>query len=771
MYKRFLSPPRRVALLVVVAGLICAPRGFCEGDIQLSDASLKVQVSRQDGSLRRLAMVGGDQDMLANCIDRYCLMSETNTIKALEVGDRVVSVSQPDPTSVVLLCENSKLSGIQMEKTYRLVPEGVLSKAVRFISQGESAGFVTYEAGSVLSAPFREEARWTGFPSDYTARFTEVYRRPASDQPYGAGLVTSARSGFGIGSYRFKVDGRFVWYRNIVDNPKGWMEKVFTQWLAAGKSVSGEVRWFAFRGDFITFQRHRVEMPEWRELWPSRAPAWVDRTINDIMYVDGKPSESEFAKQAEPFYVTDTIWFLNPPWGNWGPDDDPPLSWHHDVYGIAPNLKKSAPNVKVSAYSNGYLIDENSNVFRDHPEFVVTGKDGKPTVSPIPSDAKKALTYYIQRRAQGANEFFIEQYKKKLAAWDLDFAYVDGPMGMLENPLPDWRLKTVAQEYDWWDFYHKLGDALRLVKKDAVIFTNGMTPFTEIGYLEWWADDWRILVSDPRWRSLAFTLLNWKINQPENFLVFTLYGEDKAEPAYTSYSINYGWGRMGRSLKSLPYARAAWEMRRSQLRERAVSPAWWLDSTSTLEAYGMSNGHIASVNMISHNSAPSALRVQAQLDTLGLRTDIPLYSFKLSMNDPLNSTGSKAFTESALSVNPAPSPSLVLETEGRPGILEMLQLTNIPLFLKSVSGLESETGVFSHPDVQVTTEILPDKTARLKVSLRVDTAEVVVSGLTPKASAEKPVESKPTSFRGAPATLLTLCKGDTEILLNLEQKP
>ena len=646
-------------------------------DFRLARAGLELQIARTTGAVAGLSMQG--RRLFGSGNDRYAFENRERAAFAREQNDHV-QTAQMEENRLLLTCTNPDLPGITIHKTYVLEANGEAGKRVEFESAG-AEGFLTHRLELSLDPAFAGASAPSGFsflqglkPGEYSA----LRNTPC--------LITKDLR-VGAGMYRYRVNDRFV----LPDVTTGggtqdWECPVFEDYLRPGKPISAEMRFFVFSGDVGSYEQHLVGSTEYRQMFPAQQPAWVDTLVADAMFTSTGILPT--IRAAAPLPVSSSIWFLNPPWGNWWSTSDPPARKGAGVSGIAPGFRKNAPNARVSAYANE-LFDRNSDVYKQHPDFGVTDREGSLTDAGVPSDAGGAPTYYLQIRNPAAREYYIDMYLDRVKNWGLDYLYLDVPGALHESP--DWKLNTVVQSYDWIEFYRDLKAKLKRQSSDAAFWTNGFMPYSDVGYLEWLDQPWQEIVSGQNWRYYAFSLWLTKLRQPEGYLIVPTYGRPEAQPGISTYSIAYGWGGHGAASGYLPWQTAALETRGVKLAAGAVEAPWWRTDSAT-ECFGVNNGGNAIINVISHSDEAQA-RITVNTRALGLEQGGSYLLRILTMNPPDTKEGLRAFALAALRTQRIDGDSMTLTVPVHKGLLTAVVLSKAFAVAEENGARHSETGL------------------------------------------------------------------------------
>jgi hypothetical protein len=603
----------------------------------LRDGAAEFTISRHNGALVSGRDLASKRTLLAASNDRYTVDTEHDVTRTTELLDRVrrvVETRVDGRPALVVTCDNAALPSVTIEKRYVLLPGRVLSKRVSFTTTDPAGFFLHWDAETALDPTFLAHSSRGGDLAErqvvaagkVVAKTEKVIAEQVStgDAP----LATATDFSLTLASYRRSVNDRFVLRGASKALPAGWLNTVFVDYLKASRPVSAEMRWVILDGDFTALDRHYQSLPDYRKLWDFRKPEWPYRVVGDAMYL-GPPETYPFYRAAMPDLVTTTIWFLNPPWGNWAADSDPPKHLHPDVVGIAPGWRHEFPNARVSAYTNA-LFDDRSDIYRLHPDFGIRDLEGNLITSGIASDSGGRPTFYFQIDNPACREYLLDMHAGKFKTWGFDFYYMDGPG--FSSEVPDWSTRQVAQGYDWLDYMRALRERLQSIKPDAAIFVNGANlPYTDLGYIEWRDEQWQALAG-PGWRKLAVDMLRTKLSQEPGFVVVPTYGNVAADPSMAAYDLLYGWCGSLSEVGRLPWMREALNYRDLRLVEDAVEPRWWRTDVN-FEALGFRHGTQAVVSVLDHDPAPRTVTIHIDTAKLGLVAGRPITAELALMND------------------------------------------------------------------------------------------------------------------------------------------
>lgn len=613
------------------------PDALAAEPVILEDDHWRFELSASTGAIVGAWDKASQKKLVKKSFDRYIFESDSDVIRTTELIDVVQSVRKETidgRPAITLTCMNIALPDVTIEKHYTFDSARVFSKRVTFSTADEKGLFVHYNAETALDETFLSRSSRGGDLVEKTvvAQGKVVTKSEAvvAEQVSSgdAPVVIANDYSLGVAAYRYKVNDRFVLKGNVKGTSDGWILTGFCDYFKKGHAVSCQTRLVAFAGDFTVFVRHYQSLPEFKQLWDYAHPDWTSKVVADAMYFS--IDNAEFFKACQPYVVTETIWFLNPPWGNWWGHSDPPKSSHPDVCIIAPDRRKWCPNSKISAYTC-VAFDDKSDVFKQHPQFAFHDVQGRTITTGISSDAGGRPTYHFQINDPACRKYMLDMHVDKITKWGLDFYYMDGPGFGAE--MPDWRIRDVVQNYDWLDYMKELRARLQQIRPDIAVFVNGTTlPSTDLGYIEYRAPQWQSLTGE-QWRPIALTLFRAKLEQPAGFIIIPTYGSADADPALSAYNVMYGWCGNLSEMGRLPWMKYAMNYRDTLLVEDAVEPRWWRTNVD-YEAYGFTKKDRGIVHILSHENNPCDITVTVNIAKLGLDESRPLSATLFTMTDP-----------------------------------------------------------------------------------------------------------------------------------------
>ena len=596
--------------------------------LELSNKTISLHLDEGGGQLADLSFMG--VRLCGASKDYYKFENKEKSFWAKEVFDKVTDISSSS-NKITFTCENPALPNIKIFKTYEIGHDNTVTKDLSFENLGEK-GFITYKTNIDYDEDFLKNSFAEG------CDFSAVMNKGEISLSYAKGYRIHKEHTYGIGIIRDRVNNRFVLNQPCDPDKKAMVMKVFSDYLES--KSEGRIRLIPVKGDFTNYIQYIYNREEYKALFGNPKAPWLKDLCCDAMYLTTEGMNYE--KAVAPLTVTDTIWFLNPPWGNWWADSDPPKSLHPNVRGISAERTSVSPNAKVSSYTNT-LFDINSDIYKMNDEdFFVTDRDGNYVDGGVPSDSGGVKTFLLQILNPKVRKYWFEMHEDKLTSWQEHFFYMDGP-GAYEE-LQDWKLMKVIQGYDWLDFYKELRGVIDKCAPDGkgVFFTNGFLPYSDIGYIEYRDKQWQDLLGD-KWQYLAKTLLEFKLSQQKDYIICPTYGSEGAQPTINTYCICYGWLGHLPNEKFIPWHKEALKNRDNEIILTGVQNPWWRESDPQYEAYTFKRGKDIILNVINH-SKDSEANISLNLKELGLSKSKNYKVSVYTMNNPL-AGGEEAMTK------------------------------------------------------------------------------------------------------------------------------
>ncbi|MBQ0104669.1 MAG: hypothetical protein KBT47_01365, partial [Armatimonadetes bacterium] len=665
---------------------------FEKGDITLA-------VSKNNGAV--CGLWHNDEKVLDECADRYTLCRKESTLTISETFDKVRKTEKKN-NSLILTCENMVAPELIIIKEYSFSDTGEMKKKVSFDTEDSEGFFIRLDNSVQINDKFRKEATGYGALASRKVvaqgKVVEQTDEVASEQAGNgvAPVIIKKDLSFGFGTFRYKVNDRYVMRSFSQKTQKGFYSKIFTDYLRPKNPVSGETVYKFFSGNLSVFDKYYMNLPEYKELFSFESPEWIKRVVADGMYLTNE--QEEFLRFADPLIVTETIWFYNSPWGNWGGYHENPDGMFPGTHDVAPGYRSSFPNTRIAKYNN-FTFDTGSDTYRDHKDWGVRDREGELVSTGIASDCNQGPSFYPQILNPEVKKGLLNMHKEQMKQWKFDYFYTDGP-GYGQEEI-DWGIMDVTQNYDWLEYLRDLYKTLREVNPEAVIFSNGLMPYSSFSYIEYRDPQWQQLMTD-EWRQIATELYQAKYEEPAGNTKVPTYGNRTADPALSSYMIMYGWVGHLTDKSRYPFMEAAWEYRGLSLLEDAVSPNW-LNEDVYFEATAFDKKGNTVVNILNHDSSKDKVKFTLDVSKTNLKIGEPVNIYYMCMKDTpkvndetgetdSDSVGKSAFGEPViLSWGEICKDKTEIEVPAVKGLVTSVVLTHSPAVVKSVNNRNTQT--------------------------------------------------------------------------------
>ena len=675
-------------------GIVEAPvsptNAAAAGFRMLRNDTLAAAISPRTGAVAGVWDLRLDRRVVERSDDLYRIEKKDGRSESNERFDRVVSIRKSGPQEIVVRCRNRRLDDLLVTKVYRFgdSPQE-MSKTVTFQSRGEGGYFLEYFAVTTLDSAFRKGGRFNLHAADYLGP-----GEPALDHRGHNRVVVQ---------YRYRVNGRYVTTvtgfnfseeDRYTDN--GWVDPVFADYLGNGTEASAEVRTLVLAGDEFDYYTYYDHLPEVEKVFDVKVSNWFWKECRmDAMYL----TRNSLDKYGDMPCMT-TRWSLNVLWGDYFSEGDLVIGSRDKPRPTVPagkiaaenhRLIASAPHWRLSMYTWLWTIARSSRTFAKHPEFVITTREGKPDQSTWRHDVTRDRSYLKQMRAPGFKEYSLDQYRRYAETMGIQFIYIDGcPIGISRL---DWKLKTVQQTYDWLDYFRSIRRTLRSVHPDGFVFVNNPNqPYTDGGYYE---DHHMPQNIRKDWRSYAHKLMVLKYRERPKRWHALLYWMEANKPFYSNYTLGLGFtysngGTEWHASTLRAYVHAGWELRGSRMVMAVKSPRFWRDS-SDVEVYSLRKGGEGLVSIISHKDTTAAVPIRLDATGMGLDPGRPVYVWQLRMRDnrgakQWKTAPTQCFDKVYLGAKKVDGGELTLSIESRPLLLELLVLTQDPVWFTEING-------------------------------------------------------------------------------------
>ena len=704
------------------------------GRVGLQHERTRVDISPVTGSVSRIVYLPKRTVLVNRSEDVYLLEGR----RILEGNDQVTGYRKEikgEANGLDLVCTNRSLPGIEIVKQYRLQGNRLVKTVYFRGTSEESKGKLLlvrshlrmgndfyrhgyfyrpiWSSGGAVgmgAVPFVPESKITKpakLKDGHNCLF--IYLQPALN--------------LGLAHYKFKVNGFYEGSRSeamqsdiikyaATFEPGGWELYLTGDIVRPGAFLSIESHFMVFHGDAREFHRQHLALPEYAGLIKSKhkLPDWFRKVKcighhQYLPFVKGHDVAERVAAVCSQLGPDEYYAYLFADWSTTGdyPSEGTVIAvdgWAWKCKTTAQEVRKNlrkfravAPNnLKLALYTwQASASDKSKAYMQDHPHWLLRERDG----ALVPFGSSEVHNYGKNVTTQEHMDFIIEQYRKMMDFYELDYTYIDGGAGG--------EFVSYLPEKVFTHGYHGvlLGNAIKTAaeEKGGVHLQNvSVHPETShCGYAETRSD---APIHDRRdWRILANLFWLSKYYQPEGWTSVLNWSYQ----GYSNRSIMYGfpvefstpWHLFDLSHMFLT-ADLCFEVKDSHIVDGDhITPNWWRFETDTLESAFLKQGAAYLLPLVSHTQADKKERVAVSLRGLDLDPGKPIYvwsfqpliDFGLDYTAPIEEARDTIARD--LQVVSAQGDTLHIETMLKAKRLKMLAITQVPAFVYSVHGREN----------------------------------------------------------------------------------
>ncbi|GEM_PF-1905621 len=715
---------------------------------------------------------GNKSCYIRNSYDLYTIETITQVKRTDERMDEVLEIKRTDEL-LTFVCKNEDLPGALIHKEYSLELNGrILAKKIKIKGKEKERTLLSISSRTFFDESFRKLSYYhrvlpVGATGGADKSSTLAASKVTSNQIQRAGwLSSSGWSQFvllnpelncGVAQYLYKLNEQFVWIPFSLDSsfwtPFGW-DMAWAATFLDGEDFSAELRYHLFKGDRLTFHKEYRELPEYTavrksyKIHPFISKMKEEGQGSDIMsaLAPGFPETVGVgARLSRPYSLlrSDEVMVMlyvypgHQLFGYFPASDDSVLTWTAsgprttqpavNVRNAISILKKKYPRFLTGMYWIDYEIHPEAPVHKEHPEWLVRDKNGKPVPACLASYGGDQANFSPEYR-----RWWIDQCVRFMDYYGFDFIYSDNGGGFA---YADWGRGKVVQPTDWMVFLKELHEALS--EKGKFLFLNADTGhlFTDLSYVEFLAD-WEksVLPWFPNWRDRAEVLMMYKLYQPENSAVILLYWMDyrinkeggnnnreytnavlklglrsktcyydynaelKTEPGKGSGGSDVDWG--AEYYYEEAYHQATLEMAGTTLVDPGLNPSWLRDYETQIEAYALKQGSAHIFTTTSHLLEKKDITITAESEKAGLIIGKPAFLYRYKRRDdskfprragPPPEGWEKLFNEiKCETFNPEEGKFKVTFPSVEPEFTEIVSITQIPAVIYSVEGKRTQ---------------------------------------------------------------------------------
>lgn len=740
--------------VILVVGLVVSIIAQGATATELSNGVINLQIDTRTGRLTGATFQG--RACLEGSEDKYLLDAKQldKPIVAYEIRDRVISQriqTTPQDKSVILECENKTLAayGVSITKTYRLAKGSkAFSKEVKFTNKSSSNGYwVSYHnytqvalrlrKGGYYYSPFMKSQIWASQIKGTTTLNSNWYGPHRNESC----AIINPLEGYGVGGYVYKTNGRFVSSFGNPNPPTG-SEVLMTleaegfrigndvDFVSPGKSISITFQWQAFEGDVFDYLWAYFNLPEIVEMRRENKSAdWMD----EISVLGYGANNSGYLGE---YYVngwwrefTDLL-----KWGYYaayfdhhgdhhGRDVDPNDEQDQFFQRFTKEIHADIPKMKIGMYVPWDGWAKSTDVFKKHPEYFVYDRSGKILHSAY-------TRYAVDISISGAYRHFLETLAATQEFMDLDFISFDGGVGpmALWGRTRNWGYEgatpTMAQWYDWYDFFGEVATRIQAKNPNMGFHCNQPTVFhAGMGMMEmpnWWGPsfNWRdrsdllFTAKMGEAKNTCLTALNWnvydgngKLTPFEDYCYTKMLFMLALRPTMAFPHVPFSPDALFKAMKArVPWANAAYEMRGAKLFDADVSPWWYAlpqGSQTEIETYTLQHNNDRFITVCNHGkSGPVSVTVDSK--KFGLVDGKTVLVWENSILNPSNTpnTDSGVVAQNKLTVlKPPIPPRLTVLANINNEDIRVFNVTQVPGFIAEVEGHTTEFKLVDSLDI------------------------------------------------------------------------
>ncbi len=425
----------------------------------------------------------------------------------------------------------------------------------------------------------------------------------------------------------------------------GWEFGSCLYYLKSGEKVSYDIVYYVCSDVPSRLIRRWIKLKEIQKI---RADVWKDITLPEwfkqvalvgFVYNPSQIEINHFLPNAKPLAdKLPGIWMVIQ-WGSshrsfnikdyikgYGQPHPPQLEDIRWALRDLPRIRSEMPNVKIGNYRYYWSMDDGSPEGVMHPEWRLLGRDGKPIY------AGTVHRYARNPLIPEAVESCVFTTREWYTYVSVDFHYVDGTDGGYPVWV-GWRRGVVPQWYDWHRLFLRIYQLVHSdLIKPSVLYCNG-SPIScgDAGFIEIGGNNKRVWQGEKGWRGLADRCEMGKLWGPPQGFMCLLFWDRRTDLRYINHILAYGLvpnlspggarftGSEGLDfcLHRVPYIKAAYKIRNSQLVYPDLKPDWRADG-GDIEAIMLKVGGTYRLNVINHCVETRSVELSFNPSKIGL---------------------------------------------------------------------------------------------------------------------------------------------------------
>ncbi len=613
-----------------------------------------------------------------------------------ERRDIVESAKVTDDGGVELVCRNPQLN-FKIVKHYAWVsaPDGkrrILSKKVSVSGNPAEKTLLTLTSRTYFTPDFKQQAEYHRVePAGTIGDPRSVFPAAEIKNPIPLNLffthdsasildAVNPSASYGIGQYWFKADGEWVIpcgsdKHKTMLTENGWDLSWMTTFITETPHTA-ELRYHFFTGDRVAFHQEYRDSPERLaalcvlpvspEARYRRYEFCIREDIDDpntrtaqlIPFLYARLRSNESISMSN--LPNNDLWHGDYPVGynaqlhtQWGASS--PTYPAVRVKEMLRKAEKRYPRVLSGWYHIPASICVHSQFAGEHPEWILQDKNGKPVPSGwhrdfVCCDFSDAYWDEIIRRLDAQMDYFGERHMY------LDYSIMGN--------VVDWRKATVLSSPQI-RFLQKLYRDVQ--KRRGILFLNSQTfdGLHDIGYWEGFAAYER---NGKKWRDVADSFMMRRLYDRQDVRTVPLYWQagdafpekDRNYRDYTNlvlthllfpttcyhdpYDKHFKDPKTGKTdwiancAHSIPYFDFALEVGWTRYKEIGLSPAWWRDKSTSLEAYSFAKGdHAFIFTALRHepvSAPPKDTVISFDFSKAGFHSGYRTFAWQFFTRDP-----------------------------------------------------------------------------------------------------------------------------------------
>ncbi|HIE54092.1 MAG TPA: hypothetical protein EYP90_02730, partial [Chromatiaceae bacterium] len=353
----------------------------------------------------------------------------------------------------------------------------------------------------------------------------------------------------------------------------GWRFRLLHTTRAEGGPSSGTARYVLFKGDWYDAWRLYKATDGFAKAYEQEIPLWVRKVKYGTfwgppLYEGPAKTVKRLCQKLGDAYLTIGVfgWSLDGDYETERPfiTETMHLVMTPEYFARCVKALQTDPRAKVGLYVQGTLIDSYSDAFRNHPEWALTDREGRPLDSNM-ADNPVGRLFIFNPRNDGWVRHFLSRIKALLLKYDPGWLYNDG--GAVFEGM-DWRTGLPVKVTHWLDITRRMLEVVRSTGPERALLLNAENfPYGDMYWLEC-----PYFSPTIPWRETVEYCFDTEFLHDPRRTMLPLYWRD--EDRYLAMCISFGFTPCGPltdvfSPKVWRAIEAAWAMRPGELVARS----------------------------------------------------------------------------------------------------------------------------------------------------------------------------------------------------------